>query len=201
MNKLSKTAKLLSLALAILFWFLLLRGLMYGAFSLRSCIALLGEPDQYSTTTINGITQGFLSIYSDNGIEVTRQSLLYENLLSLLVTLVQTPVFCYGLHLLRKLLTPIACQRPFSGTSKILKRMGWVSVTMAVIQNLSDFGLVWLCEYILPVSRMFEGSSITEIHFHYEPDGTYLILAVVLFILSAVFRYGEELQQLSDETL
>lgn len=201
MNKLSKTAKLLSLCLAIVFWFLLLRGLVYGIFSVRSCIALLGEPSPNSTITINGITQNFLSIYSETGVEISHETLLMENLLSLLVSFVQTPVFCYGLHLLRKIIVPISEQRPFSGTSALLAKLGWVSTALAVIRNLFDYGLVYQYENVMQVSRLFEGSTITEVHFRYAPDWTYVLLAVVIFILSAVFRYGEELQQLSDETL
>lgn len=201
MNKLSKTAKLLSFCLAVLFWVLLLRGLVYGTFSLRSCIALLSEPSPNSTITVNGITQNFLSIYSETGIEITHKSLLSENLLSLLVSFIQTPVFCYGIHLLRKILSPMIQHRPFSGTSSLLKKLGWVSIAMAAIRNLFDYGLVYQYETGMSVSRLFEGSAITEVHFHYEPDMAYVLLALVIFILSAVFRYGEELQQLSDETL
>jgi len=32
-------------------------------------------------------------------------------------------------------------------------------------------------------------------------NGSYLVLACVLFLLSYIFRYGEELQRESDETL
>lgn len=201
MNKLSKVAKFLSVCLAVLFCFLLLRGLLYGIFSLRSCASLLGKPDLNSTITINGITQNFLSIYSDTGIEITHRDLVYENLLSLWVSFVQIPVFCYGIHLLRKILAPIIQHRPFSGTSSLLKKLGWVSVVMAAVRNLFDYGLVYLYETGMSVSRLFAGSLVTEVHFHYEPDMTYVLLAVVVFILSAVFQYGEELQQLSDETL
>ena len=201
MNKLSKTAKALSLCLAIVFWVLLLRSLVYGFFSLRSCIAMLGKPDLNSTITIHGITQNFLSISSETGIEITHQSLWYENLLSLLASFVQTPVFCYGIYLLRKILAPIAQHRPFSGTSSLMRQLGWTSIAMAAIRNLFDYGLVCLYETGMSVSRLFEGSAITEVHFCYEPDLTYILLAVVVFILSAVFRHGEELQQLSDETL
>lgn len=201
MNKLSKGTKLLSLGLAVLFWFLLVRGLLDGFFSVRSCISLMKEPALDATISVNGITQNALSIYSETGIEITRQGLLFENLLSLIVSFVQTPVLCYGIHLLRKILAPIAQQRPFSGTASLLGKLGWASILMAVIRNVFEYGLVYQYEHGLNISRLFEGSLITEVHFRYEPDFTFVLLAVVVFILAAVFRHGEQLQQLSDETL
>ena len=201
MSNLSKITKVLSFALAILFWVLLIRGLVYGFFSARSCISLLGDSTLNSTVTVNGITQNALSIYSDTGIEITRETLLFENLLSLLVSFVQTPVLCWGVHLLRKILAPIRQQRPFSGTSALLVKLGWASILMAIIRNLFDCGLVYQYEHGMDISRLFTGSLITEVHFRYEPDFTFVLLAVVVFILAAVFRHGESLQQLSDETL
>ena len=201
MNKLDKISKILSLVLAVLFWALLIRGLLYGFFSARSCIALLMDPAKDTTVTVNGITQNFLSIYSETGITITNRTLLIENLLSLIVSFLQTPVLCYAIHLLRKILAPIAQQRPFSGTASLLIKLGWTSIAIAVIRNVFDYGLVYQYEHGMNISRMFEGSLITEVHFHYEPDYTFVLLAVVVFILAAVFRHGEQLQQLSDETL
>ena len=200
MTKTSKTVKLISIGLAVLFWLLLIQGLPLGLHHLRSCISLLQEPSQEISITVNGITQNFLSIYSKEGIAISRQQLFLQNLLALLVCFVRTPLFCYGIHLLRKLLASISQQRPFSGTTSLLKKLGWASVALAAVQNLFDYVLIYQYESV-DISRLFVGSPITEVHFRYEPDFTYLILAAVLFILCAVFRYGEELQQLSDETL
>lgn len=201
MSKLSKTSKVMSVLLAILFWFLLLRGFGYGFFTLRACVSLLGKPDYETVLTVNGISQNFLSIYSETGIEISRETLLWEYLLSLVVSFLETPLLCYGIHLLRKVLAPMTQHRPFTGTAQILRNLGWVSVILAVVHNAFDYGLVYLYEHVMPVSQLFQGSSITRITFRFQPNMTYILVAVVVFILSAVFCYGEELQQLSDETL
>jgi len=200
MTKTSKTVNLISIALAVLFWLLLLQGLPSGLFHLRTCISLLQEPSQEVAITVNGITQNFLSVYSKEGIAISRQQLLLENLLSVLVCFGRTPIFCYGIYLLRKILASISQQRPFSGTASLLKKLGWASVALAAVQNLFDYVLVYQYESA-EISRLFVGSPITEVHFRYVPDFTYLVLAAVLFILCTVFHHGEQLQQLSDETL
>ena len=200
MSKTSKTVKLISIALAFLFWVLLLQGIPYALIHLRSCISLLQESSQEIAVTVNGITQNFLSIYSKEGIAISRQQLLLEHMLALLVCFGRTPIFCYGIYLLRKILASISQQRPFTGTASLLKKLGWASVALAAVQNLFEYALIYMYESV-DISQLFVGSPITEVHFRYVPDFTYLILAAVLFILCTVFRYGEELQQLSDETL
>ena len=52
------------------------------------------------------------------------------------------------------------------------------------------------------MNALVNGSHVTAITFETESDGlTFLIVAGVLFLLSYVFRYAQELQKLSDETL
>lgn len=201
MNKLSKTAKIISLLLGIAFWIILVYNLVYGCFIARSCFATFKAPEFQTVLSVNGITQGSLSLYSETGIAISRETLLWEYALSLMVSFIQMPILCYGIQLLRKILSPIAQQRPFSGTSGILKKLGWVSVILALFRNGFEWGLVYMNEHIMPVSELFHGSSITRVSFRFEPDMTFIMVAVVIFILAAVFRYGEELQQLSDETL
>ena len=42
---------------------------------------------------------------------------------------------------------------------------------------------------------------IPHVEFHFTLDLSFLLVSAILLLLSYVFRYGEELQQLSDETL
>ena len=200
MKNLSKSAKILSVLLNLLYWGLLLGGLFYAFATAYGFFNLVRDPDAV-LPTINGITLDYLEFYSSSGIKVDRQAFLTVTLLSLAVYLIQVPLMCYGIQLLRKVLRPIIDQRPFSGTTTILKRMGFISLLIAVVCNLTDWMLVYYIDHGYNLSQLFQGSSITRFTFHYQLDSTFLIVALVVFVLSGVFRYGEELQQLSDETL
>lgn len=202
MNKLSKSAKFISLLLNLLCWTTLLGSLLYGFASAVSTYQLWQNPAAADgITSVHGITLDYINFYSEEGIVIERSQLLKMNLLSLPVYFVQVPLTCYGIQLLRKLLALVSQQRPFSGASHILKRLGWVSLSVALIQNVTDWFLQRQTNIGYQLSKLFLGSSITEVTFLYEPDSTFLIVSVVVFILSGVFHYGEELQQLSDETL
>ena len=202
MNKLTRSAKVISLILNLNFWFILLGSLLYGLGSAWSTFQMWQNPDAGpDIIRIHGITLDYIEFYSEAGLVIERTQLMKMNLWSLPVYFVQIPLFCYGIQLLRKILKLVIQQRPFSGTSRILKRMGWVSLAICFIQNLTDWGLQQHMEYGYRLSELFLDSTITKVTFHHQWDNTYLIVAVVVFVLSAVFRYGEELQQLSDETL
>ena len=202
MNKLTRSAKIVSAILSVSFWFILMGGLFYGLGTAWSSFNMWRNPNAGADLIrINGITLDYIHFYSDVGLVIEKAQLLKMNLLSLPVYFLEVPLFCYGIQLLRKILKRMIQQRPFSGTSQILNRMGCVSLIVCVIENLTDWALHRHMELSYHLHELFLGSSITKVTFQHQWNTTFLIVAVVVFVLSAVFRYGEELQQLSDETL
>ncbi len=193
--------RILSLILKGLCWVLLLGSLCYGIFTARICLSLL-TGSVSGQTFVSGISLDYMRFSSETGgISVSTDALLKMNLVSLTVYVFQIPLICYGIHLLRKVLDPIAQGRPFDGTVKILGRLGWVSLGAALIQNLTRWGMIRVNEYHYMISDLFLGSVITDVSFQFRLDFTFLVTALVFFLLACVFRCGEELQQLSDETL
>ena len=179
MNKLSKTAKILSLLLNILCWTVLLGSLLYGFGAVRT----LFVADRSVNTTINGVTLDYLKLYASNGIPVNSAALKKAAIVTLFVYFLEVPLMCWGIQLLRKVLKPMAERRPFSGTGKVLQKLGFVSLAITGIANATDYWLHSIIEHSYHLADLFQGS------------------AAVFFLLSWVFRYGEELQQLSDETV
>ena len=82
-----------------------------------------------------------------------------------------------------------------------LKRLGWLTVAGGIIQIASDFVLQgnFLTRYDL--NALFLSDKITGVTTNFTGDITFVLFAVILFLLAQVFQYGLELQQLSDETL
>ena len=198
MNKLSKTAKILSIALNILCWTVLLGTLLYGFGATRTLLVA----DRSIETTINGITLDYLQLFAGNGgISIEIAALKKMAAVTLLVYFLEVPLICYGLQLLRKVLRPMAEQRPFSGTGKLLRKLGWLSLVIAFVANGTDYWLHSLIQHSYNLEKLFQGSVITDVDFLFQLDYTFLLIAAVFFLLSWVFQYGEELQQLSDETV
>ena len=55
--------------------------------------------------------------------------------------------------------------------------------------------------YGYQLNALLLSDKITKVTFNYSFDFSFLLIAAVLYLLSLVFSYGQELQQLSDETL
>ena len=109
-----------------------------------------------------------------------------------LVFLATEAVALYGLHIFRRILQPMKQGLPFaSSVSGDMRRLGW---------------FVLIAGGALSVFGMFDRQIITTpsdvIALERQPvDLTFLVVSAIVFLFSYIFRYGEELQRLSDETL
>lgn len=104
--------------------------------------------------------------------------------------------------IVRDILQPMTEGKPFHvSVSENLKKLAKHSILLCVLVNCMEF--ITTTMYILgfDLTGLLVGEKITHITYNAEFDLTFLIVAAVLYLLSCIFRYGEELQQLSDETV
>jgi len=194
----AKIAGIISVLLNLACWVILIGSLFHGLVCAHSAFSDSISPEVF----ISGISLDNLYFYSESGgITVSRHALRNMSLISLLVYFGQVPLMCWGLQILRRILRPMTHHRPFSGTGKLLAKLGWVSLAVFAIENLTDYAMQYIMENQYRFADFFLGGHITKVTYEFQPDTTFLLIAAVVFLLSGVFRYGEELQQLSDETL
>ena len=107
-----------------------------------------------------------------------------------------------GTVLLRRILAPMKEGRPFEeSVSADLCRGGWlVVIGGAAAQVLGIAERLFLLR-AYPVEAVFSSEAIAKLEYTFVFDFSFLLMAAALFFLSYVFRYGQSLQQLSDETL
>ena len=105
--------------------------------------------------------------------------------------------FLAGIALVRQILRPMKDGRPFCGVvTRNLRRLGILTLICAVLDlGCQTFGAGLIARTMAAAG---EGAEMVVSH-RWSP--LLLIGAALLFLMSYVFRYGEELQQLSDETL
>ena len=199
MKKLSHSAKLLSGLLNVAFWLLIAWGLFHGGTILIGIINIL-TGGASGTMHISGVTVDYLQLKAAVGLELPSRSFLMMSMVSLGYYFLMIPLLCWGLQLLRNALTCMEQQRPF-GACAVLRRLGWLSTALAVLCNLLNYARIYITEHVYRLEALFVGDTISAVTFRFCPDYTFVAAAVILFLLAAVFRYGEELQQLSDETL
>lgn len=196
MEKLKKTARGLDVFFKILFWVLaaaaaamlifdivvLIRGLDFTDGSWRAFVGVYGVSFDLPQNIMEKIDFSRVFVYG---------MLLYFALLAGLM---------YGIHVIRRILKPMKEGQPFaSSVSGDIRRLGWFSLICGAVGVIAEFAgkhmLKSLMYAAIPDGMSF---NMTEAH---HIDGTFFIITAFLFLFSYIFRYGEELQALSDETL
>lgn len=153
-------------------------------------------------TALNEVDVGYLSLTIGEGWAPSPSVVLLTSAGMLGITLIGLFLSRMVLGCFREILKPMKEGLPFQNTVwQNLKKSALYVILWGVLKNLGA-GLELLLivtQYHLP--SLLLSDKITQISFIAPSDLGFLFIAAVLFLLSYVFRYGEGLQQLSDETL
>ena len=201
MEKLKKTAHILSRIVRVL------RGMCLGfgiAAAILMIIALFLPGNQFHLlvrSADTSISLGNVRLHLSSALE-PNQSLRWSVCALLLLVTVGLGMSACGLHLLHKILLPMSEGQPFNGSvSTDLKKLGWFSLAAVLSYTVFDAIGETLAITIFDLDQIFTSDLVTEYTVSHTINLSLLLIPVLLFILSYVFQYGEELQQQSDETL
>jgi hypothetical protein len=127
-------------------------------------------------------------------------------LLQAAITLVAAFRLCYdgrrGVGYIRQILQPMKEEKPFDSiVSSNLKKLARLSINLGILAN-----VILLSEQIIPffvydLPGLLISEKITHVGGMFQIDLNFLIFWAVFTLLSYVFAYGQQLQQLDDETL
>ena len=102
----------------------------------------------------------------------------------------------------RQILAPMKTGEPFhAGVSANLKTLAIYTCIIGVVMNVQDILSNALTIIAYDLANVLVNDQNTHITITSNFDLSFLLVAGILLLLSYVFRYGEQLQQLSDETL
>ena len=107
-----------------------------------------------------------------------------------------------GVGYIREILHPMTEGKPFDAiVSTNLKKLAKLSITLGILGNIIILSEQIMTVFVYDLPSLLISEKITHVGGMFQIDLTFLIYWAILLLLSYVFRYGEELQQLSDETL
>ncbi len=102
----------------------------------------------------------------------------------------------------RGILAPMKEGLPFqNAVSGNLKKAAKNIMILGILVNLAQIYADMALPILFDLPGLLLSEKITHITIHGEIDLSFLLTAAVMLLLSYVFHYGEELQQLSDETV
>ena len=107
-----------------------------------------------------------------------------------------------ALRIIRQILAPMKDGQPFdTAVSANLKKLCWLTVGGGVCSQVLGMAAAGMMYKAYDFAALFTNEKITAVNMNMELDLGFVVLALIWYMLSCVFRYGEELQKQSDETL
>lgn len=111
-------------------------------------------------------------------------------------------VLWIGFHYVRKIMVPMMEGNPFDRSiSDYLKKLSFLTLVYGIIGNMGAAMITSMKMNHYQLERLVDGKNILAIIPDYRLELGFLIVFFVFLLASYIFRYGAELQQLSDETL
>ena len=200
MKDLQRSARTLNTLLNLFFCFLVARGLFAAGYHVLALYKLLTDPTALSGKM--GLTIDWLTLDAANGFGITLDGAIPMKLIQLISAVVITVIACRCVRTLKRILLPIEVGQPFrSGISGEIRKLSRHCFYLGWMENLSMLFSVIVIENHYALQEILLTGPITSVAIRPQFQPVWFIVTAVLVILAMVFRRGEDLQTLSDETL
>ena len=203
MNNLSNTAKKLDKVLEIvhIVFGALAIACIVGVALIAAAFILKWDPSTIGTGYEN-FDIGFLEL-------TVAESYAPDKWLVLLQAAITLAVSCRllydgrrGVGYIREILQPMTEEKPFDTiVSTNLKKLARLSINLGILYNIIILSEQIITVFVYDLPGLLISEKISHVGGMFQVDLTFVVYWAVLLLLSYIFRYGEELQQLSDETL
>lgn len=173
-----------------------------------ACIGILivGEifnlPSEMIGTVDQMLEFGPLTLHVAEGYTHGFDSMLLQIALMLALAAACSFICILCVKTVRAILAPMKEGKPFASLiSRNLRRLGLLSLILGVaVRVMEAFSLISM--FVMQhVDTLLISDKITHVDVNANLDISFLIVPAVFFLLAYVFKYGEQLQTLSDETL
>ena len=145
---------------------------------------------------------GFLELTVAQGYAPDKWLVLLQAAISLLVGCRLMYEGRRGVGYIREILNPMKEEKPFDTiVSTNLKKLARLSITIGILYNIIILSEQLMTVFVYGLPGLLLSEKIVHVDGMFTLDLAFLVYWAILLLLSYVFRYGEDLQQLSDETL
>jgi len=93
-------------------------------------------------------------------------------------------------------------EKPFDSSASIhLRKLAKLSIRIGILWNIIILSETIVAIFVYDLPGLLLSEKISRIEGSIQVDLSFLIYWAILMLLSYVFQHGQQLQQLSDETL
>ena len=163
-------------------------------------IAYLVNSENVNTADIIKFSTGEFSLELATGAEMGID--LAYGWVNCVWTVALLAILWIGFRYVRKIMAPMMEGNPFDRSiSDYLKKLSFLTLVYGIIGNMGAAMITSMKMNHYQLERLVDGKNILAIIPDYRLELGFLIVFFVFLLASYIFRYGAELQQLSDETL
>ena len=203
MNNLSNTARKLDRVLEIAYIVLgaLAIACIVGVALIAVAYILKLDPAMIGTGYEN-FDIGFLELTVADSYAPDKWLVLLQAAITLLVSCRLMYDGRRGVGYVREILHPMAEEKPFDCVvSTNLRKLARLSINLGILYNIIILSEQIMTVFVYDLPGLLVSEKITHVGGMFTVDLTFVVYWAILLLLSYVFNYGEQLQQLSDETL
>ena len=203
MNNLSNTAKKLDKVLEIvhIVFGALAIACIVGVALIAAAYILKWDPSTIGTGYEN-FDIGFLELTVAEAYAPNKWLVLLQAAITLAVSCRLLYDSRRGVGYIREILQPMTEEKPFDTiVSTNLKKLARLSINLGILYNIILLSEQIITVFVYDLPGLLISEKISHVGGMFQVDLTFVVYWAVLLLLSYIFRYGEELQQLSDETL
>ena len=203
MNNLTNTAKKLDKVFEI-------AHIVFGALAIASIVGValiavayvLKLDPTFIGTDYEKFDIGFLELTVADAYAPNKWLILAQAALTLLVSCRLFYDGRRGIGYVREILKPMTEEKPFDSiVSTNLKKLARLSIVIGILVNVIILAEQIVAVFLYDLPGLLISEKITHVTGMFKVDLTFIVYWAILMLLSYVFQHGEQLQQLSDETL
>ena len=195
MEKIQKTSRIINKILSVLFWC----AVVLIGFTVIEMVVLYAVRGGNPTGMETELRLGNYKLTLTEGYDYIKKPVWLAGNISAILTSVMA---LYEIKVLKEIFAPMANGQFFNGTvSKSIRKMAWIVLAYGIVGFAEEIVMNILIYKTLDIPSLFSPEKVSVCSLSIDYDGGFSIVFVLLLLLSHVFRYGEELQKLSDETL
>ena len=184
----------------------IVQGVNFAAVVLLVCgflilnIAHWVNPENVNTAEIVNVTMGEFTLEltsaAGSGLDL---SYGWINCIIMVILLI---ILWMGFRYARKIMAFMMEGNPFDHSiSDYLKKLGLLTLVYGIVGNFGSWIMTFMKMNHYQLGRLADGKQILSIIPKYQLDLGFAVVFFVFLLASYIFRYGAQLQKLSDETL
>ena len=157
--------------------------------------------DVYNTL-FGSIRIDYLQLIFNDDLALNKDKMSMWLPLILLITAIFIFIIYKSIQTIESICTIAMDHTPFDvRVSNHIKKLAKYILAGGIVFNILEVCRVMYFKQIINFDLLFNTKYVTQINFDIRLHLSFLIFSALIYLLSYIFRYGQELQQLSDETL